>query len=502
MVEFSKFGAPRPSIISASRATPGGAGTQAIATAGSFYSSRTRHVNKTGKRVHGLSLLYTNYGPSSSTEGQNGNPLQVKAAIEYDGTPSGDTGVRAQVGFRGTRLLTVDRGITVISDPDFSRVVEPAGVVYERTGVTVGTNAQVYQRSQVNLGGTSQWGLDTGEGTEANQDKIDDAQGTISNNVSSSYSAVCLLGYPLDGTIATSIAILGDSIQVGTDDGDLGGNSGGWAERTFADYPFVKLPIAGEKLTDFVNPKNSFRRMAIASYATHILDAYGRNDLGASRTLDQFKADVLANAYRFMARGQPYIKSTILPSPTSSDGWFTVAGQTKETNDALRVSYNSWLRDTGATGFVAQAMAQVASIGGAGFAKVKDVCAPVECNISGVLTTDGGYLLGAQTAKLKTGTASAGSTTSLTTSGLVANAHKGQSLYIVSGTGAGQSRTIAYNSTTVLTVANAFSVALDNTSVFEVFEALGMTGVVHPHTKQNKMIADYWAPRLEALLAA
>lgn len=254
-------------------------------------------------------------------------------------------------------------------------------------------------------------------------------------------------------------------------------------------------------ITRPITPKNSARRLLIASYATHVLDAYGRNDL-ATRTLSQIKADVLANAYRFMARGQVFIKATILPTPTSTDGWFTVGSQTKESNDALRVQVNQWLRDTSSDGFVAQAAAQVATIAGAGPAKVMDVCAPVECNASGVLTADGGYLLGAQTAKLKTGTASAGSTTTLTTSGLTANAHKGHSLYIASGTGAGQSRCIAYNSTTVITVANAFSPAPDATSGFEVFEALGMTSGAHPHTKQCAMIADYWAgARVDALLA-
>lgn len=491
---------PRLSIISGSRATPAGSGNQTIATAGAINSTRIMHVNRTGKRVHGISLLFSNYGVSSSTEAQNANIIQAKSSIEYDGTASVQSGIRALVFTRGTWLNSIGRGAVVVSDPDFSRVIEPGATFYERTGVTVLNNGDATPRSQVALGGTSQWGQNTGEGVDAAADKIDYGAGSITANASSGYSATCVLGYCTDGTVAPSVAILGDSIQVGTDDGILGANSGGWAERCFASYPFVKLAISGEKLLDFIVPQQSYRRRQIASYATHVIDCYGRNDI-AVNTVAQIKANILANAYIFMARGQVYIKSTILPAPTSTDGWFTTANQSKETYDSVRVGVNQWLRDTSASGFIAQANAQVVAIPYAGVAKVMDVCAPIECDISGTLTDDGGYILGAQSAVLKTATASAATSTTITTSGMTANAYVGKSLYIASGTGAGQSRVIAYNSATVLTVANAYTTPPDNTSVFQIFDGLGMTSAVHPHTKQSTMIAAYWqGARVDALM--
>lgn len=66
------------------------------------------------------------------------------------------------------------------------------------------------------------------------------------------------------------------------------------------------------------------------------------------------------------------------------------------------------------------------------------------------------------------GTFASGTTTTGTTTGLVASALVGMTLYITGGTAAGESKVITANTTTVITVASAFSTALSVTSVFRV----------------------------------
>lgn len=73
------------------------------------------------------------------------------------------------------------------------------------------------------------------------------------------------------------------------------------------------------------------------------------------------------------------------------------------------------------------------------------------------------------TDSLATGTTSSGTTTTLTTSGLTANRYKLCVLEITGGTGAGQTRIIKTNTTTVFTVYRAFDTAPDNTSTWSVW---------------------------------
>lgn len=67
-------------------------------------------------------------------------------------------------------------------------------------------------------------------------------------------------------------------------------------------------------------------------------------------------------------------------------------------------------------------------------------------------------------------TASSGTTTTITTTGLTASGYIGMIVRLISGTGAGQSRIITANSTTVITVGVAFSPAPDATTVIEILK--------------------------------
>lgn len=464
-----------------------------VATAGTYDSVRTAHYNRSGKTIIGLVLVYANYAQAGSTEVANPNSINVQAAYE----PLSPTSIgtqdqpRSQAQFNGATTALIDRRAVIKSDI-IPVIIPPNTNFFIRTGSTSTNNGGTVSRGICARGGTSGFGINNGEGADGSANKIGDGGGTITVNTSTAiYSPSAILGILADGSICASVALLGDSITAGTDDAGYGYNYGGWPIRAFANYPHVYLPIAGETMAQFADRVKSHNRFQIASFCSTIHCAYGRNDIQQSRTLAQFKADVLTVAGWFMGQGKRFIQATILPAPTSTDGFFTVASQTKDTLEATRVSFNAWIRDATVTGFVAQANAQMVALGitRAGDAKISDPCAGIECDISGVLTQDGGYILGSQSALLTNGTATSGSTTTLNDTGKswTVNDYKGYTCFIVSGTGAGQVRTIGYNTATQLVFLNA-GTALDNTSVYQVFNGLGMNGV-HPCSTGHALAA-------------
>jgi hypothetical protein len=483
------------SVISAAKQSL--IGPYKTTTPGTYDTARIRHDNLTGKPVSSLSLVYANYAPAGSTEVANPNGITVQAAIERlsnNGATVQDqpcVPVYAANGLSGIYSgFPLDRRVllTTIPVPFF---VPPSGTVFERTAVTP-TTGTAFPRGGCLYGGTGTWATNNGEGATAGQNYA--AGLTINENPAVYYySASALLGALSDGSVATSVALIGDSIMVGTDDAGFGGGFvGGPGQRIFSTTPHILLGCPGEKLADIAQPSgltgNFFIRGALMGLCTHVVSNYGRNDVEQGQTLSQYKANLLALALLCMASGQHFAQMTIFPAPTSTDGWFTATNQTAQdatTKDPLRNSINSWLRDTSSSGFVAQANAQVTGYAFPGQAAIIDISAPIECNASGVLTAGGNLILGSQSAVAATGTATAATSTSITlgsanwtpTSMPATPGFAGYGLYVVSGTGAGQMRGIVYNSATMLTTDLVFTTTPDTTSVFKVYLALGMNGV-------------------------
>lgn len=495
-------------------------GTNAASVSPAWLTARIKHVNLTGKAVSGLRVVVSNYGfATTSTAGttsgikerNNGNAITVKVALEFAGTAIDQQQFRTVARFGGQSSLTLTPYGSAYSEPSGTVSDELPGSVsagatfYERAGVQVATGANTFYGGLSLRGGTTGYGTDSGEGDKNNSS----AERVLNNSAVADvdygaptfahWSSTVILGHCADGTVAPSIAIFGDSIVASNDDAAYGAATGGWALRAFAAYPHVLLACPGERGIDTVNPFNSASRLEISKYATHVLWAYGRNDISylvgtlgntSAVAVATIKAAWLAAALIFMrprgndgAPGQTFIVPTVLPAPGSTDGWLTVANQTKDPYDAARVLFNQWIRDTSASGFVAQANAQVASIANAGVARIQDPCAGLEVNAAGVLTTDGGYALPATTT-FDTGTSTGTNTTTAlndTGKAWATNVHKGRQLFIVSGTGSGQSKSIAYNTATQLVVKSLFSPTPDATSVYRITDASGWDGV-HPGT--------------------
>jgi hypothetical protein len=121
---------------------------------------------------------------------------------------------------------------------------------------------------------------------------------------------------------------------------------------------------------------------------------------------------------------------------------------------------------------------------------VFDVCAPVEVNSLGALTTNGGYWLPG-TAQYS-GTATAGTTTTLTDSGQswTTNALVGMYVYLIGGTGSGQAAGyIVSNTATQITIRQAWATAPDATSVYKVVSPSYTTDGIHPALNGHVAIA-------------
>jgi hypothetical protein len=111
-----------------------------------------------------------------------------------------------------------------------------------------------------------------------------------------------------------------------------------------------------------------------------------------------------------------------------------VANQTVFTTETIRTGYNSWLRDPGPNGFVAQA-------GGSSVADVFDVAAPIEVNSSGVPALNGGFWPAALSASVFSGSITNSPTTSsfIDSSQTAPNGtYRGYALKMTSGAASGQ----------------------------------------------------------------
>lgn len=515
--------APRLSVISGAEQWYGLA--TAIATAGTFNTVRVLHKNLTGKTVSGLRLYAPNHAwagtasdgtASGPKERQNTNPITIHSAIEFSGTKVDQQQYRTPVRWGGQFTLTLTPTTEqfaapsgVVSDP-VPGAVPPGGTFYERSAITVATNGQQFYSAVSLRGGTTGFGADSGEGFSTNsiaERVFNNTSGDVNiaaPQFTPGWSAMFILGVPTDGTVASSVFIAGDSIVTKVDDAGYGYLTGGWALRAFANYPHALATLPGEMELAAVSLKNWATKFDGSQYFTHVLWAYGRNDLSyymgaqsmtAAVAFAAMKAVRLQAAKMFMmprSNGYPgavFIGATILPAPTSNDGFKTYTGQARDVYEAGRVLFNDWMRDPSAAGFVQQANAQVAGIVGAGVARVADPCLGLEVNASGVPTLGtasvNAGLSPIVTQTFDTGTSSGsnpGNAFNDTTKAWTPNAFKGAELRIIAGTGAGQYRGIGGNTATQLLIADAWTTAPDATSTYEITDAPGWNGV-HPGTR-------------------
>ncbi len=250
-------------------------------------------------------------------------------------------------------------------------------------------------------GGTLYDGLGTGEGGASGDQTQNGFVSTTPQALSNPYYPAAILGITAEPQ--KTVSLVGDSIQAGTGDNGCVYASGGFGTRALINqmlpcydpsanplHAYVRVPIGGETMAIFASQlaTNQFSRsrLDVVELATNVISNYGTND---AVDLPALKANTLYLAAYYAERGMKFFQCSILPKTLSSDGWRTAANQTSVGSnfETFRVAYNNWLRDGGASGFVAQA-ASVAGV--SGMAEFIDVCKYTEVDAANVLTQNGG----------------------------------------------------------------------------------------------------------------
>lgn len=420
------------------------------------------------------------------------------------GNLTGQEGFITATGFTvADGTLTIDpgtgTGLVFSEAPALGDTFEIIPVIYSRTFCSVvGTN-------NVPIGIRSNYAAASNiapwMGRVSGSDRAHAAT-DIGGSTQAFYCPIAIVGQPLNGAIP-AVCLDGDSIMTGNGDPDLGtGNYRGFGVIALDNQrPYVTTVCPGELITDFQNWPSSgtsgapgqtageprrFRRAVQATGCKFFVSNRGTNDL-ATRTLAQMQGSVLEITAAMNAKGMKVFWCTLVPKNTSTDGYATATNQTLPVSGAetTRQGFNSWLRDTSASGYVAQA-------GGGGLAGVFDTAALVEVNASNVLTPNGG-LWKAPGSAIDTGTSSGtNSTTTIndTTKSWTVNAHAGKYVYLTGGTGVtAAAGYIVSNTATQLTVLTAWAGATpDATSTYAIVDSYTIDGT-HPTTRGHTAMA-------------
>lgn len=155
------------------------------------------------------------------------------------------------------------------------------------------------------------------------------------------YAPCAILGQ----TSEPSVFIWGDSRQNGyntvetfyDDSTDIG-----TIPRCLGPYfAYINASATGDRISFAIAAGGMTNRVALAQYCTHVVDAMGINDVGASATA----ATILANKQTaWTAFGKPTIGTTLPPVSTSTDVFVTVLNQTTAATNAARTGLNDLIR--------------------------------------------------------------------------------------------------------------------------------------------------------------
>lgn len=144
---------------------------------------------------------------------------------------------------------------------------------------------------------------------------------------------------------ARVFVIIGDSI------GDGQGNTPG--DQGYVDYGLagrwglIDLTRPSERAADFATAAGSARRrgLLIEAAPTDVIYEYGINDTANGRSLTQLKADTIAIWDWLRSIGVPRIHAcTLTPRIIWTGDKTTLAQQTPEVGEAVRLAYNAWIR--------------------------------------------------------------------------------------------------------------------------------------------------------------
>jgi hypothetical protein len=276
----------------------------------SWWMNRSAHIARQNIPVNGMRVVWGNYYVSvtNGTENGPGGTSTYKAAVEYPaGTITPCTfGGNATVGVTGTN--------DAITDPCGPAV--PYGAqFFVRLLYTNTAGTAIYS-----TGGTGRWpnpGNGAVFGTGTPQDLV--ASGAVPVSSTAEFLPAAIVGY----TSNPSVCLTGDSrTYARADTPDFTGATGSLARVIGKVYAYTMMAV--EQTTGAQALANYANRSRIIRYCSHVVDAYGINDLNLGVTAANL---AITRASLATLWGKPVIGTTLAPKTTSTDSWATTANQ-------------------------------------------------------------------------------------------------------------------------------------------------------------------------------
>ncbi|GLK85672.1 hypothetical protein [Ancylobacter defluvii] len=254
---------------------------------------------------------------------------------------------RVQLLSAGSRAIGMGSGRFVCTD--FMPMDVLQGTLFQLIQYIRGTGGYSYE----NMASNAEWG-------EGSTDTVADRTFPGSGALPAARSVNVWPYAIIARTRLPSALALGDSQAQGTADFYQAGGPDalptagfGMISRALSPFvPVLKGGIAGTNLAELSAPGNLRYRLTAArqGWVTNVIHQGGVNSLG-SMTADQMKAALIdiwqecADALAAGAGGKVF-QTTITPSTvTSTDNFVTLAGQTPNAANPIRVAVNDWLRD-------------------------------------------------------------------------------------------------------------------------------------------------------------
>jgi lysophospholipase L1-like esterase len=300
---------------------------------------RVQHTVPVG--CNALQIVLGNWTGSAGGFGQESdppNPFVVRVSVE---TP---LGTFLPVYFNGRRDVRIEPGSSVVeSDPVGSF---PAGPVWVRYRVSVAALGMQWPLGLYTNGGAAAGSsvlYPAAQAAEGNggsaTDAVDSGAITFVSEVGV-YSAVAIVGRPV--TPRHGLALLGDSIMLGTGVGTPAQDAGFAVQALNNTAGYVLLARSGETVADWITTGTSRRRKAVLAYCDRALMNYAANDY--QRTLVAIKADLLTAWQQLDQAGIRVWHTTATPRTSSTDAWATVGNQTDLWTAGVRAALNDWIR--------------------------------------------------------------------------------------------------------------------------------------------------------------
>lgn len=302
-----------------------------------YINSRTAHVAT--QALTSLQVIF----PAWYSPVNNGAETAATVAPTYTATIEYPQGTLNRVTWGGNGSVTA----TIGSDTGLSDVIAlstpiPAGATFwVKNFCTAGGSSGGLVSTTP--GFTTVWTA-AGEACQVSSTSISDQTGVSTPFADGGTNVIV---YPLAivaNTVNPAIMVIGDSRSQGAGmTPDANGCQGQITPSLGTSIAWIDTAVYGSFLYAF-NRGASTQRQKLAAYCTHAVNGYGINDIrsgGGNRTAAQVEGDTRTLTQQILL---PIAGATLMPVTSSTDGWSTTANQTADSNNAARLTFNTWIQ--------------------------------------------------------------------------------------------------------------------------------------------------------------